>query len=252
MRPSHVAVPCLAALLTLCGCASPSNEEVSPTEWLQENSSVLRDLESFERGRQQQAVDRLRSLGRARGRSVAITLLRERKIDYRAEVLLARLLADWRDPEAVPFLLKYLRHEDRGAVDLAIEGLVAFGDDDYVQRSLAELARSPDANARMAAAEVFLGIGDAEVFDLCARLYRSEEDRLVRGVYVAKFLGGKSSRRDDFLVDALSDKDVAIREMAWAALRNGRTAPSVDFDPDAESAARARAVARLKAVRAQR
>ncbi len=242
----------IGVLLTLCGCAGAAKEQVSATEWLQENSSVLRDLESFEKPRQQSAVARLRGLGRARGRSVAIAVLRDARVDYRAEVLLGRLLADWRDPESVPVLLKFLRHEDRGAVDIAIEGLASFGHDDYVQRSLTEMARSPDASARMAAAEVMLGNGAQEFFELCARLYSGEEDRRVRGVYVAKFLGSRHPLRDGFLVEALSDKDSAIRESAWSALRGERVASGVDYNPAADPAARARAVARLKQALARR
>ena len=234
--------------VVMCGCAA-TEKEVTPSEWLDQNSSVLRDLESFEKPKQQSAIARLRGLGRTRGCAVAAAVLRESKIDYRAEILLARLLADWGDPEALPHLLKFLRHQDRGAVELAQEGLIASRDDPFVRRSLFELLESPDAAARLAAAEVLFAFEDGEVYELCARAYTAERDRVVRGVYVAKFLRGSDPRRTDFLIEALSDHDAAIREMVWGALRKDRVLPRVDYDPNAEPAARARAAARLKSSR---
>ena len=96
----------ILACLLLGGCSS-KEERLTSTEWLRENSSVLRDLESFERSRQQQAVSRLKSLGPDRGGAVIVALLREARVGYRGEVLLARILADWRDSRGISYLLKY-------------------------------------------------------------------------------------------------------------------------------------------------
>ncbi len=236
------------------GCQTAPEEEVSPTQWLLENSSIIRDLESFEKDKQQSAVARLRALGPLRGRAVALTVLREAKADYRAEVILARLLADWKEPEAVPRLLHYLKHEDRGAAELAREGILVFGDDPFVRKSLFELVRHSEPGTRLVAAEVLLGIQDRDVFDFCAKIYHSEPDRFVRGAFVAKFLSGKHPRRQDFLIEALSDPDVAIRELAWSGLlRQSGSAKArftrIDYRPDASPAERAKAIARLKTER---
>jgi hypothetical protein len=236
----------LVLALVVTGCASVPEEQVSPTEWLEQNSSILGDLESFEKERQQDAVARLRALGETRGRAVAVTVLREGRLDYRAEIVLARLLADWRDPEAVPHLLRYLRHEDRGAVELAREGLRVFADDPYVRKSLFEIVEGADPEARLAAAESLFAIDDHEVFEFCAKTYHRERDRFVRGALVMKFVSGRHPRRTEFLIEALSDPDGAIREAAWNALRKEPSLPRVEYSPAGEPAARARAVAALR------
>ena len=134
----HAAV--ILACLLLGGC-STAEEKPTSTDWLRENSSVLRDLESFEKSRQQQAVVRLKKLGPDRGAAVIVALLRDSQVGYRSEVLLARLLAEWRDPRGVSYLLKYLRHQDQGAVEIAVQGLVAFEGNREVNIALLELLK---------------------------------------------------------------------------------------------------------------
>ena len=207
---------------------------------------MLRDLESFEKGRQQQAVARLKRLGPDRGSAVAISLLADSQVDYRGEVLLARLLADWRDVRGVGYLLKYLRHEDQGAMEIASQGLLAFKGNRAVIRALLEMLESPSANQRQAAAGVLSEMRSEEMLKLFPKLYPKESEKMVRGIFVRTVLSSKHSRRDEFLVEALMDTEQAIREMAWGALKKRPRLPEVRYDPAATEVARARAVDSLR------
>ena len=84
------------------------------------------------------------------------------------------------------------------------------------------------------------------MLDLFPQLYLKESEKMVRGVLVRTVLQGRHPRRDEFLVEALMDSDLAIREMAWGALRKRPQLPEVRYDPAAAEASRARAVASLR------
>ncbi|MBL04052.1 MAG: HEAT repeat domain-containing protein [Planctomycetota bacterium] len=245
VRSPAVSAAILAAIV-FSGCSSTPPETLTSTDWLRENSSVLRDLESFEKGRQQQAVARLKRLGPDRGSAVAISLLADSQVDYRGEVLLARLLADWRDVRGVGYLLKYLRHEDQGAMEIASQGLLAFKGNRAVIRALLEMLESPSANQRQAAAGVLSEMRSEEMLKLFPKLYPKESEKMVRGIFVRTVLSSKHSRRDEFLVEALMDTEQAIREMAWGALKKRPRLPEVRYDPAATEVARARAVDSLR------
>jgi hypothetical protein len=245
VRFPAVAAASLAAVV-FSGCSSTPPEQLTPTDWLRENSSVLRDLESFEKGHQQQAVARLKRLGPDRGSAVVVALLVDSQVDYRGEVLLARLLADWRDARGIRYLLKYLRHEDQGAMEIASQGLLAFEGNRSVIRALLEMLESPSASQRQAAAGVLSEMGSEEMLKLFPKLYPKESEKMVRGIFVRTVLGSKHSRRDEFLVEALMDTDQAIREMAWGALKKHPRLPKVRYDPGAAEVDRARAVEILR------
>ena len=232
----------ILAAIVFSGCSSTPPEKLTPTDWLRENSSVLRDLESFEKRRQQQAVVRLKSLGPDRGSAVVIALLVDSQVDYRGEVLLARLLAEWRDSRGIRYLLKYLRHEDQGAIEIASQGLLAFEGNRAVIRALLEMLEGPSVRQRQAAAGVLSGMGSEEMLELFPKLYPKESEK----IFVRTVLGSKHSRRDEFLIEALMDTDQAIREMAWGALKKRPRLPEVRYDPAAAEVARARAVDSLR------
>lgn len=233
------------ACAVLGGCAA-SEEKLTSTDWLRENSSVLRDLESFDKSHQQQAVRRLKNLGPDRGSAVVVSLLRDSQVGYRGEVLLASLLADWRDSRGITYLLKYLRHQDRGAVEIASQGLVAFGGNRDVILALFEMLKSSAARERIAAAGVLSEINSVEILDRFMELYPGESEKIVRGIFMRTVLQGKHPRRDEFLVGALMDSDQAIREMAWGGLGKRPGLPKVDYNPDADPVRRAEACAVLK------
>lgn len=239
--PAAAILACL-----LLGSCSTAKEKPTSTDWLRENSSVLRDLESFEKSRQQQAVVRLKKLGPDRGAAVIVALLRDSQVGYRGEVLLARLLADWRDPRGVSYLLKYLRHQDQGAVEIAAQGLVAFEGNREVNIALLEMLKSPTDTQRAAAAGVLSETRSAELLDRFLEFYSGESDKEVRGLLVKALLQSKHSRRDEFLVEVLMDSDQAIREMAWEGLRKRAGLPKVKYDPAAGADRRAEAVKLLR------
>ena len=239
----HAAV--ILVCLLLGGC-STAEEKSTSTDWLRENSSVLRDLESFEKSHQQQAVVRLKKLGPDRGAAVVVALLRDSQVGYRGEVLLARILADWRDSRGVSYLLKYLRHQDQGAVEIAAQGLVAFEGNREVNIALLEMLKSPTDTQRVAAAGVLSETRSAELLDSFLDFYSGESEREVRGVLVKALLQSKHPRRDEFLVEVLMDSDQAIREMAWEGLRKRAGIPKVDYDPAAGADRRAEAVKLLR------
>jgi len=234
--------PTIIIAVVLSGCSAAPEEKLTPTDWLRENSSVLRDLESFEKGRQQQAVVRLKNLGPDRGGAVVIALLSDSKVDYRGEVLLARLLAEWRDPRGIRYLLKYLQHQDQGAVELAGQGLIAFEGDRTVSRALLEMLENPSINQRIAAAGVLSEMDSEDLMERFSELYRKESEKVVRGILVRTVLQGKHPRRDEFLLEALLDADLAIREMAWGAVKKRARLPEVKYEPSGDEAARVKAV----------
>ena len=238
--------PMLLTAVMLSGCSSAPEEKLTPTDWLRENSSVLRDLESFKRGRQQQAVARLKRLGADRGSEVVVALLADSQVDYRGEVLLARLLAEWRDTRGIRYLLKYLQHQDQGAVVIASQGLLAFKGDRVVTRTLFEMLESPSLNQRIAAAEVLSEMDSEDLMERFSELYRKESEKVVRGILVRTVLQGKHPRRDEFLLEALLDADLAIREMAWGAVKKRARLPEVKYEPSGDEAARAKAVNSLR------
>mgnify|MGYP001166812436 CR=1 FL=1 len=238
-------VAAIICCLLLAGCSTPE-EKLTSTEWLRENSSVLRDLESFEKSRQQQAVVRLKGLGPDRGAAVIVALLREARVGYRGEVLLARILADWRDPRGISYLLKYLRHQDQGAVEIAAQGLVAFEGNREVALALLEMLKSSTKTERFAAARVLEEIGSAELLDGFLGFYTGESEKEVRGLLVKVLLQSKHPNRDEFLVEALMDSDQAIREMAWEGLRKRPGTPKVNYDPAAGAESRTEAVKSLR------
>ena len=238
--------PALLAITVQAGCSSTPEEKLTPTDWLRENSSVLRDLESFEKGRQQRAVVRLKSLGADRGSAVVVAVLADSQVDYRGEVLLARLLADWRDKRGTRYLWKYLMHQDQGAVEIASQGLLAFDDDPSVIRALLEMLQNPSVQQRLAAVGVLSEMENEELMERFLELYRKEGEKLVRGVLVRTVLQGKHPRRDEFLIETLLDADLAIREMSWGALKKRARLPEVKYEPSGDEADRAKAVSSLK------
>ncbi|HBO50666.1 MAG TPA: hypothetical protein DD471_01680 [Planctomycetes bacterium] len=238
--------PTMIIAAVLSGCSAAPEEKLTPTDWLRENSSVLRDLESFERGRQQQAVSRLKSLGADRGSAVVVALLADSQVGYRGEVLLARLLAEWRDTRGIRYLLKYLQHQDQGAVAIASQGLLAFKGDRVVTRTLFEMLESPSLNQRIAAAGVLSEMDSEDLMERFSELYRKESEKVVRGILVRTVLQGKHPRRDELLLDALLDADLAIREMAWGAVKKRARLPEVKYEPSGDEAARAKAVNSLR------
>jgi HEAT repeat protein len=229
------------------GCSTPE-EEMSPAEWISENSTVLDQLRSYDDLERRKGVSRIKQLGKERGLGLCLFILGDPKLDdYRVEVVLARLVAEWRDPRAIPYLLENLQVPDDGAVRIASEGLVSFGSNPRVIDALSEmLQKSASTRDRLTAAMVFTRIRNPETTQLLGECIKEELDPEVRAQLVVGVVGGQHPRRREFLVDALVDRDLEIRRTAWAALKQYRDLPKVEYAPDADDATRARGVGALR------
>ncbi|HZN56909.1 MAG TPA: HEAT repeat domain-containing protein, partial [Planctomycetota bacterium] len=166
--------------------------------------------------------------------------------DYRVEVVLARILADWREPRAIPYLLQCINLQDEGASRIAAEGLVAFGDEPRVIDALAELLSLPSSHDRQIAASVLQRISSNRVLDLFMERYKAETERDIRGIFVVKLISSRHPKRSAFLVEALADPDEGIRALAWQALQKSPALPKVAFAAAGPMENRAKDVAALR------
>lgn len=234
-------------LIPLVSCSS-GPEELTPAEWLDQNTVVLQKLESYDPRERHEAISRFKKLGKERGTQVALLLLHDRKLEnYRIEVVLARILADWRDPRAIAFLIDALKESDRGAVEIAKEGLAVFRNDADVIRTLEEMAEAPGITLRRNAAEVLSRMGDERTTDYFMRRYPAETDTEVRLLFLMSVVESRHPRRRSFLVDVLTDADLGLRRYAWDVLKREPGIPAeARFDPSDLPADRARQIARLR------
>ncbi|MBN1444179.1 MAG: hypothetical protein JXA90_15820, partial [Planctomycetes bacterium] len=242
----------LAAALLACSCSSSEEKELTLTEFLEENSTLIGDLGSYDNEKRREAYNRLKQLPREQGINVCLGLLMEKKINNpRAEVVLARCLADWRDRRAIEYLFSYLALQDLGDVRMAAEGLEVFLDDPRVVAVLRDKVTSPVLQERRIATEILRGPPDRrpdnEVVELFAAQYKSEKDPEIRARFLFTIGGSRHPRKAGFLADALTDADEGLRALAWRFLqKEPQLPPEFDFDPGAAPADRADAVARLR------
>jgi len=232
------------ALPLWAGCRT-SEKNQTAAEWLRENTVILDQLGSYDHRTRQQGINRFLKLGREQGTEVVNYLLADPKLeDYRIEVVLARILAEWKDSRAIPYLMRNLRNRDQGAVDIAKEGLMIFGNEPQILAAVGELLEDPDPKSRAVAAEVLSEMKGHEAVDLLGERLKVEEQSEIRAVCLAGILNARDDRRTEYLVEALADRDPEIRAMAWGALVEKR--PPVQFNPDADPASREKAIARLR------
>ena len=223
------------------------DDSLTPVEWLDENSSVLRDLASYDKSVRQEAILRFKELDRERGTAVILGVLSDPQYDdYRVEVVLSRLLADYRDERAIPYLLRYMAHPDDGAVQIAAEGLDVYRDNARVIAALEELLRSASPRDRLTASELLYKARTASTPAVVAGLYRGESNKFVRGNYLRILIDSDHPRRTEFLIDALNDPDETLREVAWGVLQRDTRLPAVGFDAHGSDADRARSVGALR------
>jgi len=240
----------LPAAILIAGCGGSSKkEEQTVAEWLRENTVLLDDLASFENEKRHAAIARFLHLGKERGTEVVNYLLNDPKLDdYRIEVVLARILAEWKDSRAIPKLLLNMKVQDRGAMEMAKEGLIAFGDNPQILEAMREGIADPDAGARRAAAEVLSEMSGPEAKKILADRFKVEEDLEIRGICLLGILAmsPREPLREEFLVIALGDPDLGIRQQAWEGLLRLRPPPPVRFEPGGDPVERLQAIAALK------
>ena len=235
-----------ALVLLLPACAS-QDEARSLAEDLKEDSRLLFQLASYEASERNEGVRRVKSLGQEQGTWLCLYILQEPTIDdYRVEVVLARLLADWKDPRAIGYLLQSLKLPDDGAVRIAAEGLLVFKDNAHVAEALREMLSSSQARERLTAAEILSRFHTAPALEILAGHFRKESEREIRAQILVELLDSKAPQRKAALIDALVDPDAAIREAAWTGLKDYPDLPRVAYDPEGPLEERARCVADLR------
>jgi len=236
----------LASLLLAAGACGSDPETMTPAEWLRENTRLLEQLRSYEADEQKEAIAKFKELGRDRGTKYALALLVDPQLDdYRTEVVLARILADWRDPRSINFLLQHLFRPDTGAAAIAAEGLAVFRGDPNLEEVLIAKLDSPVTGERRIAADLLSRFGTREAVERMAELYSDEEDAEVRALYLMTIRASDHPKRLEYLVDTLTDVDEGLREFAWNVVER-RLPDDLEFDPGAAVETRATQVARIR------
>ena len=248
--PRSTSFASLALALALAACGGPPKRQTA-AEWVSENTTILSQLQSWNPDELHQGIARFLKLGRDRGTEVVNYLLEDSGMQNvynyeRIELVLARILAEWKDSRAIRRLLPYMRGRDSGSLSIAKEGLIAFGDDARILEAVKELLDDSDVEVRRNAAEVVSEMKGQEAVDILGEHYRVEENLEVRGACVMGLLNprSKGERKMEFILDALEDKDLGIRQLAWDAV--ALKEPPVPFDPAGEPAVRKRAVQELR------
>jgi len=237
----------LAALL-LPGCTNTPDEEMTPEEWLREireNTKILEQLRSYDKKEQQEGVQRFLKLGKERGSEVVAYILNNPGLDdYRIEVVLARLLAEWKDERAIPFLIMHLSVRESGMRETVKEGLQVFGSHPKILKAVEELVQDPDTDTRRFATEILSEMEGPRVLEILGRRFEEEKNLEIRGLCLMGIIANKEAGRTGYLINALGDSDPDIRGMAWAAL--ARKKPPVEYNPRGDPADRLQAIKDLK------
>ena len=234
------------ALAWWTGCAAPEERETL-AERLRRDGTLLRQLASYEGEERNAGIARVKALGKEQGSLLALYLLQEPTLDdYRLDVVLARILSDWRDPRAIGYLLGTLKQQDQGAVDIAAEGLLVFADRPEVLDALSEQLREGAVPERRTAANTLSRMGTPRAIEIFAERFKDESSKEVRAPMLLGVLESRSPLRKSFLVGALVDADLAIRELAWEALRQYPDVPVVAFEPAGPLDERSKGVAVLR------
>jgi hypothetical protein len=233
MSPSRHAILPLLALAAGAGCKGEEKRQ-TPAEWLEENTIILRQLRSYDKRELHEGIDRFLKLGKERGTDVVNYILDDPNLDPRAELVLARIMAEWKDVRAIPKLLPNLQNQDRGAAEIAKEGLVIFGDNPHILEAMKEMIADPDVETRLDAAEIVSEMKSAAAKTLLIDAFKREQNQDVRGVCFLGVLTGnpRDPRRTSFLVDALDDRDPELRRRSWDAI--ALLNPPIRFDPDGD------------------
>jgi HEAT repeat protein len=248
-RPALVFLASAALGLGAGACSdAEKRQEQSLQQLIADNYSLLRQLGSYRSEEQQEAIERFQRLGPAQGGEVVVWFLNDPKAveDERVQVLLARILADWRDRRAVPFLVESFKSRDGGVLRIAEEGLRVFDQDPALVHALGEQLGGSRHEVRLSAANVLASFrASTQAQELLGRRLKDEENDEVRAVCLLGVVEGpRGAARLGYLIDALGDPDAQIRSTAWQVLRR-EGAPEV-YQPAAALAARVEGIVALK------
>lgn len=242
------AAAALAAAAFAAGCAGSGERAFGPAQWVEENRGVFGQLRSLDERERKTGVERFKRLGPEQGSAVALYVLTDPKVDdYRLELQLACILAEWQDRRAIPFLLQALEQPDDGAVRIAADALSQnFADSPRVIEHLADMLSRESTRDRLTAATLLAKIGSQQAAGLLGNRIRSELDPEVRAQLVIGIERSRHPGRLEHLIDALLDSDPAIRELAWNAVKRTPGLPRVDYAPEGRDVERAQAVGELR------
>lgn len=236
------------ALCLLGGCGSSDKREFGPAEWVNENLGVFRQLRSLDEKERKAGIERFKRLGPEQGSAVALYVLMDPKVeDERLELQLACILAEWQDRRAIPFLLPFLELPDEGAARLAADALLqSFPDSQKLMEHLADMLGRESTRDRLTAATMLAKLASQQAAALLASRLKAELDPEVRAQIVIGIERSRHPKRLEYLIDALLDSDLAIREFAWNAVKKARGLPRVEYSPDGSDVERALAVGELR------
>ncbi len=237
----------LILVAVVAGC-SGSQEQQDPVEFIKDNSSLFRRLGSPDDELRQNAARSFMSLGLDRGTDTAAWFLEnDRAADTSRllRIMLARILAEWRDPRGIPYLLEALiRREHQFFQDIEA-ALKNYGENPKLVAYLEEQIASADADVRRLCASVLSELQGPTALRVLAKRLRVDSDDDVRGLALVGIMNANRSReRDIFLIDGMTDPDVEIRSLAWIALK--RETPPLEFDPRGSDLVRAESIATLR------
>ena len=228
-----------ALIATGNGCSGPNEQRETVAEILEERSTLLSDLASYDSQVRNEAIRRVKRLGRESGVTLILYLLKDPQLDnYRVEVVLARTLADWKDRRAIPYLLQFGEHPDRGVSSYAADGLLVFGSEREVMGKLNDMLQSEVEEYRERAAKSLSRMHGPRGGEACIEHFEKEESENVRAAVLLPILESDHPERKRVLVHALNDPDRAIREFAWLGLQRYPDLPRVKYDPASPETAR--------------
>jgi hypothetical protein len=241
----------LAALLAaaLASCSS-SPEPLTPAAWVKENTKIVSQLGSYQAAEQQEGIQRFLKLSKEQGTEVIFYLLNDRAVseNERVTVVLARIAAMWKDPRGVSYLLTALAtSQDEGVVRIAEEGLIDYGGERAIIDRLEELSDGSRVRVRMACAQILSRMRDPRAVAILGKRLKSEPEAEIRGVCLLGVAESDAApARTAFLIDALTDPDVDIRQTAWQIILEKEKGLPRNYDPNADIASRSESIAELR------
>lgn len=240
------------ALLLGAGCSSTPPDKMTLTEQVQLYSNVLKKLGSSIEEERTEAVNRFLAAGKERGSAVVKYFLEDRTgvQSERLRVNLAGILAQWKDPDAIPYLIEHFHTEDKWVRSIVDQSLLIYGNRLQVVEFLGEqLTSSSSVSTRRLAASILSRIQTPRAAGYLARRLRDPDLEVRLECVIGIIRSPERRERLGYLIDALTDPDSGIRELAWAAIvksLEGRELP-VEFEPyNPDEAERATAVAALR------
>ena len=176
---------------------------------------------------------------------ILASALRDPLTDERTELVIAWLLSRVQDERAIPILSKNFGVSTETARELVLNAAKEFGA--KIIPAAREALTNGDTTTRTNAAELLVGLGGSDAYEILWSRYPQELDAKVRYLIL---LGIASDPREialDRLALVLDDRDEAHRDLAWTALKSRLPAGvSLQFDVQAERKQRRAQIAEIR------